>query len=256
MKEKDILEFCEALLKTDMFDKLEVKIINAMLFLENEKRKMITASMIAKYSKLSVTNCYKYLYSLQKKGIVEYESGKNKIFWLSRTNPFNRLFSIVAKKYLERKELFSFLEEKYSSFIPENKVWIGKEVFDRYSSVDEFINKTAFLFDIAKNDVMITAENIIEDIVVLDAMKRAVDRGANIRVLCSDMSDSSIELLRKIGAEVKWIDKIIQPFIMVIDGKHGIIIEMKNEYSGVWFLNKNTDYIKKFNIIWENAGDV
>ncbi len=256
MKEKEISEFCDVLLKTKLFDKLEIKIIRSMLLLEREKRKTVTASMIAKNAKISVTNCYKYLYSLQKKGIVEHETGKNKIFWLSRTNPFKRLFSIVAKEYLERKKQFSLLESYYNSFMPENEIWRGKQVFDRYSSEDDFINKTAFLFDIARNDVMITAEDIVEDIVVLDAIKRAVDRGIRVRLLCSDMPENKIELLRKIGVEVKWIDKIIQPFVMVVDNRHGITVEMKNERSGVWFLNKNTDYKKKFDMIWENAGDV
>ncbi len=255
MKEHEISEFCDKLLKTGMFDKLEVKIIAAMLIL-NRKHQKVTAAMIAKQAKMSVTNCYKYLYSLQRKGMVEYESGKNKIFWLSRTNPFQRLFSIVGREYLEKKQLFKSLKDFYDKNISSEEVWMGKEVFERYSTIDEFINRTAFLFDVAKNNVAITAEEILEDIVILDAMKRAAERGVRIRVLCFDMPENTVQLLRKIGAEVRWIDRIIQPFIMVVDGRHGIVIEMKNEYSGIWFLNKNTDYIKKFDMIWENAGDV
>lgn len=252
----DINGFSDILEKSGIFDKLEIKIIRAMFSLEENKKTRNTASIIAKQAKLSVTNAYKYLYSLQQKGLVEYEKNKHKTFWLSRTNPFPRLFSYVTKDYIDKKEMFKNIKEIYNE-IADGSIWLNKQIFERYSSISEFINRTSFLFDIAKNNVSITADCFLDDFIILDAIKRAQDRGVVIRILTSDMQEENVELLKKIGVEVRFTDKVIQPFIMVVDSRHGITIEMKDgeKYNGVWFLNQANDYERKFNDLWERAGD-
>ena len=76
-------EFCNLLKQTKEFDDVEVKMIRAMLNLENRDMAKFTAATIAKELNMSVTNAYKYLYSLQQKGIIESMAGKNKVFWFT-----------------------------------------------------------------------------------------------------------------------------------------------------------------------------
>lgn len=261
-KSKDMDDFCELLRKTEQFDKLEIKILSAMLYLDKNRQSKNNASEISKRAEMSVTNAYKYLYSLQQKGLVESDSGKNKIFWLARTNPFERLFSYLSKEYLEKKEMFSKLKNVYEKTISGKDVWMGKQVFERYSNSEDFINKASLIMDIAQKEIMIMAEDIEDDFILVDSMKRALGRGIKIRIMNSNIPEEKIALLRKIGAELRFMDRIVQPFTMVADGRHGITVEMKRnprqntEMCGTWFLNQETDYKKKFDSLWEKAGSM
>ncbi len=248
----NIEEFCALLKESKQFDDLEIKILQAMLALEKNRKTKNTASDIARESNLSVTNAYKYLYSLQKKGIIEYDESKNKIFWLSRTSPFPRLFSFIGKEYIERKELFKKLDKFYSKAISKGDVWFGMKLFERFESEDEFVNRSAFLLDIAEEEALITAEDFVEDFITIDAIRRAVERDIKIKILCLNITKETEEKLKKIGVEVKFMDRFFQPFIMVIDSRHGIAIEMKS-HRGVWFLNQENDYRKKFMELWQKV---
>lgn len=248
----NVEEFCSLLKESKQFDDLEIKILQAMLVLEKNRKIKNTASDIARESNLSVTNAYKYLYSLQKKGIIEYDESKNKIFWLSRVNPFPRLFSYIGKEYLAKKQLFSKLEDFYAKTISKGEIWFGTQVFERFSNSEEFINKTAFLLDIAEEEVLITAEEFAEDFIILDAIRRAVERDVKVKVLCLNITKETEERLKKIGVEVKFMDRFFQPFIMVTDSRHGIAIEMRSG-KGVWFLNQENDYRKKFMDLWQKV---
>ncbi len=260
-KNREIEDFCRLLEKTGQFDKLEIKILSAMFSLDGKQPKN-SASLIAKNADMSVTNAYKYLYSLQQKGLVESDSSKNKIFWLARANPFERLFSYVSREYLKKKETFYRLKEIYDKNISGKEVWMGKQVFERYSNPEDFINKASLIMDVAQKEIMIMAEDIENDFIFMDSMKRAAGRGVKIRIMNSSLHEDTIALLRKIGAELRFMDRIVQPFTMVADGRHGITIEMKNsrkgdsEIRGTWFLNHETDYRKKFDSLWERAGSV
>lgn len=77
------MRLCEVLKKTGAFDDLEIKVISAMLSLSSKKIPKNTASAIAREAKMPVTNVYKYLYSLEKKGIAESITNKDRLFWLS-----------------------------------------------------------------------------------------------------------------------------------------------------------------------------
>lgn len=248
----NVEEFCALLKQSKQFDVLEIKILQAMLALEKSKKIKNTASDIASASNLSVTNAYKYLYSLQKKGIIEYDDSKNKIFWLSRTSPFPRLFSFLGKQYLERKEMFKKLDEFYSKSVSKGGVWLGMKVFERFESEDEFVNRTAFLLDIAEEEVLITAEDFAEDFIIIDAVRRAIERDIKIKILCLNITKETEEKMKKIGVEVKFMDRFFQPFIMVVDSRHGIAIEMKS-HRGVWFLNQDNDYRRKFMELWQKV---
>lgn len=262
-KGKDMDDFCRLLEKTGQFDRLEIKILSAMFSLEKNRQQKSNASDIAEKAEISVTNTYKYLYSLQQKGLVESDSGKNKIFWLARTNPFQRMFSYVSREYIEKKEVFSNLKEIYDRNVSGKEIWMGKQIFERYSDSGDFTDKSALILDIAQQEVLIMAENIEENFVLMDSIKRAIERGVAVRLMNSSMPEERMSFLKKIGVEMRFMDKIIQPFTMVADGRHGITIEMKggrkgldSEMQGVWFLNQETDYKKKFDALWEKAGSV
>jgi len=262
-KGKDMDDFCGLLEKTGQFDKLEIKILSAMLSLEKNRQQKSSASDIAEKAEISVTNTYKYLYSLQQKGLVESDSGKNKIFWLARANPFQRMFSYVSREYIEKKETFSKLKEIYDRNISGKDIWMGKQIFERYSNSRDFTDKAALVLDIAQQEVLIMAEDVDDDFVLMDSIKRAIERGVKIRIMNSSMPEERTALFKKMGAELRFMDRIMQPFTMVADGRHGITIEMKggkkgadSETQGVWFLNKETDYRKKFDALWEKAGSV
>ncbi len=261
-KNKEIDDFCGLMKKTGQFDKLEIKILSAMLSLEKGRQPKNSASDISKKAELSVTNAYKYLYSLQQKGLVESDSGKNKIFWLARTNPFQRMFSYVSREYIEKKETFSKLKEIYDRNISGKDIWMGKQIFERYSKSGDFTDKAALILDIAQQEVLIMAEDIEDDFVLMDSIKRAIERGVKIRMMNSSMPEERTSLFKKMGAELRFMDRIMQPFTMVADGRHGITVEMKRnssqntEMCGTWFLNQETDYRKKFDALWEKAGSV
>lgn len=256
----NIDDFCELLNKTNQFDSLETKILKAMIVLEKKKMIKNSAITIAKEAKLSVTNAYKYLYMLQQKGIVESRDAKNKIFWLSHTNPFPRLFSQYIKDYIDKKEIYLKLQEFYEKTIPKAEPYLSEPLFENFSSINDFINKSAFLFDIAENEVLVSAERLIEDFMLLDAIKRAIERGIRIRVLIgSETAEEQIERIRKLGAEVKFTTyKMMQPYVMLVDNKHGLTLQILNEknINGTWFLNQKSDFTKKFNEVWQRGGDI
>ncbi|NOZ82181.1 MAG: helix-turn-helix domain-containing protein [Candidatus Micrarchaeota archaeon] len=245
-------EFFLFLRKTGMFDKLELKVLQALMTFDRPVR----ASEIAKKCGMTVTNTYRYLYSLSKKGLVEYDKNSSKVFWLTGVNPFPRLFSYVSREYLEKKRIFKELERFYSSRTGE--VWGGREKIERYSGIDEFLPMASYLLDAARDEVLIACNWFPDDIVLFDSMKRCTERGVAVKILTTEMDEGVLEILRKLGAEIRFVEKIIQPFIMVSDNRHGITVEMvkDGECSGLWFVNKLTDYRKKFYDLWEEAGEL
>jgi len=140
------------------FDDLEIRIVRALLKLTNRDMLKASANIIAKEANMSVTNAYKYLYSLERKGLVESGQDKNKVFWLARsTNPFPRIMGYVAKDYLRLKELFSKLEKTYNEFLDLRGkiVWQGEKAYEQYEG--DFIRKAALLFDIANDEILISS---------------------------------------------------------------------------------------------------
>ncbi len=241
-------DFVDLLKQTREFDDVEVKMIRAMLNLENRDQAKFTAAMIAKELDMSVTNAYKYLYSLQQKGILESMAGKNKIFWLARSaNPFPRLFSYVTKDYLRKRDMFDELKELYDGIIRTDVVWFGEKMYEQYE--DRFEDRAAFLIDIAKEEVLITTQKFFTDVLILDALKRALERGVKIRVISNEIDAVRMDGLKKIGINFRlgraW------PYIAVVDERHGITVD--REGKGLWFLNCNTDYKRRFEEMWETA---
>ena len=246
-----VQEFCSLLKQTKEFDDLEIKIIQAMLNLENRGMDRTTAADIAKAASLSVTNAYKYLYSLQRKGIVEAMTEKNKKFWLARSsNPFPRLFSQVKKDLLHKKGLFNQLEELYKEFIDTDVVWFGEKMYEQYEG--NFSNRASFLLDTAKDEILITTHEFYNDIALLDSIKRAVGKGIKIKIIAEQLHPDRVEGLKKIGIDLRlgraW------PYIIVIDGAHGITVDKSER--GLWFLNCSTDYKKRFEEMWEKAEEL
>lgn len=245
----DSNEFCSLLRESKQFDDLEIRILRAMISLENRGRINLDANKIAKEAGISVTNAYKYLYSIEKKGLVESSERKNKIFWLARTtNPFPRLFSKISRYYLQTKELFSKLEEMYEEFTKDTKyVWHGEKLSEQYQG--NFADRAAFLFDIARDEILLTTKKFYDDIVLLDAIKRAIQRNIKIRIIADEIHPDVLNKLRKINIDMRlgraW------PYLIVVDGKHGMTVD-ENE-KGIWFLNCKTDYRDKFEEFWERA---
>ena len=241
-------DFIDLLKKTKEFDDVEVRMIRAMLNLENRDQAKFTAAMIAKELDMSVTNAYKYLYSLQQKGIVESMSGKNKIFWLARsTNPFPRLFSYVTKNYFNKRTMFDELKELYDGIIRTDVVWFGEKMYEQYE--DKFEDRASFLIDVAKQEVLITTQKFFTDVLILDALRRAIARGVKVKIISNEIDAVRMDGLKKIGIKFKlgraW------PYIMVMDENHGITVD--KEGKGLWFLNCNTDYKKRFEEMWQTA---
>jgi sugar-specific transcriptional regulator TrmB len=245
-----VQEFCDLLKKTKEFDDLEINIIKAMMNLENRDQSKVTAAMIAAELDMSVTNAYKYLYALQQKGVVESMAGKNKIFWLARSaNPFPRLFSYVTKDYLKKREMFDELKDMYGKFIRTDVVWFGEKMYEQYES--KFEDRAAFLFDIAKSEILATTQKFFTDVLILDALKRAVERGVKIKIISNEIDIQRMEGLKKLGIKIRL--GRVWPYIAVIDDRHGISVD--RDERGIWFLNCNTDYKNKFEEMWEKAED-
>jgi len=242
-------EICGFLSRAGGFDKLEVKIIRAMLLLRQKNAPRCTASAIAKEAKMSVTNAYKYLYALQRKGMIESNKDKNKMFWLSNSaNPIPRLFSHAGRDYLEKKELFEKLEALYGNFVPVSKeVWGGHTIHEDYDKT--YVERAVFLLDVAKEKVAITAPKIWEDYVLLDALLRASSRGVNIQFITSEADHDMVEKLKKLKVEVRLGSS--RPYLILADGMHGITLD--KEEKGVWFLNYKTDYNSFFAELWEKS---
>jgi len=243
-------EFCSMLKDSKQFDDLEVRIVRSMLILTNRDQVKTTANVIAKEAGISVTNAYKYLYSLQRKGMVEGGQDKNKVFWLARsTNPFPRIMSYVGRDYLRLKKLFSVLEEQYNDFLElrGKTIWHGEKAYEQYEG--DFIRKASLLFDIANEEILITTHKFYDDIVLLEAIKRAVGREIKIRIIADELHPDLLKSLRKINIEMRlgkaW------PYLIVVDGKHGMTVDQDEK--GIWFLNCKTDYRDKFEEFWEHA---
>lgn len=246
----EINDFCSMIKDSKQFDDLEVRILRAMLILTNRDVIKADAARIAKEAGISVTNAYKYLYSLEKKGLVESGQEKNKVFWLARsTNPFPRILSYVSKDYLRLKDLFSDLEKKYNEFL-ENRgktIWLGEKAYEQYEG--DFAIKAALLFDIANEEIMITTDKFYNDIVLLEAIKRAVERGIKIRIVAAELHPETLKKLKNINIEMR-LGRAL-PYLIVVDEKHGMTVD-ENE-KGIWFLNCKTDYKDKFEEFWEKA---
>src|SRR3989344_5107332 len=107
-------ELLSMLSSTGMFHDMESKVLRGLLSLRSKGKMKVSAAEIASAASISVTNTYKYLYSLEMKGVVETNKEKNKLFWISSSsNPFPRLFSFVGQDYLKKKEAFKKLENIY-----------------------------------------------------------------------------------------------------------------------------------------------
>jgi sugar-specific transcriptional regulator TrmB len=246
----EINDFCSMLKDSKQFDDLEIRIVRAMLMLTNRDVIKIDANLVSKEAGISVTNAYKYLYSLQKKGMVESGQDKNKVFWLARsTNPFPRMMSYVSKDYLRLKDLFGKLEGQYNEFLEfrGKTIWQGEKAYEQYEG--DFINKASLLFDLANDEINITTEKFYDDIVLLEAIKRAIQRGVKIRIIATELHPTMLTNLRKIGIEMKL--GRATPYVIIVDGKHGMTVD-ENE-KGIWFLNCKTDYKDKFEDFWEQS---
>jgi len=246
----EINEFCSMLKESRQFDDMEVRILRAMLILTNRDVVKVDAAKIAQEAGISVTNAYKYLYSLQKKGLVENGQEKSKVFWLARsTNPFPRILSYVSKDYLRLKDLFAGLEKKYEEYLEVRgkNIWLGEKAYEQYEG--DFSNKASLLFDIAQEEIMITTDKFYDDIVMLEAIKRAVERGIKIRIIAAELHPETLAKLRKIEIEMR-LGRAL-PYLVVVDGKHGMTVDENQK--GIWFLNCKTDYKDKFEALWEKA---
>jgi sugar-specific transcriptional regulator TrmB len=246
----EINEFCSMLKDSKQFDDIEIRIIRSMLMLTNRDKVKSNATEIAKEAGLSVTNAYKYLYSLQKKGLVESGEDKNKVFWLARsTNPFQRIMSYVSRDYLRLKDLFSDLEKQYDGFLDlrGKAIWLGEKAYEQYEG--DFVNKASLLFDLANEEILITTDKFFNDIVLLEGIKRAVQRGIKIRMIAAEIHPTTLANLRKINIEMRL--GRAAPYMVVVDGKHGMTVDESEK--GIWFLNCKTDYKDKFEEFWNKA---
>jgi sugar-specific transcriptional regulator TrmB len=246
----EINEFCTMLQDSKQFDDLEIRILRAMLMLTNRDLVKADAAKIAQEAGMSVTNAYKYLYSLQKKGLIESCQEKNKVFWIARsTNPFPRVLSYISKDYLRLKDLFAKLETKYDEFLEVRGkvIWSGEKTYEQYEG--DFANRAALLFDIAKEEIMVTTDKFYDDIVMLEAIKRAIERGIKIRIIATELHPETLARLRKIGIDMRL--GRAAPYLVVVDGQHGMTVDEKEK--GIWFLNCKTDYSAKCEEFWEKA---
>lgn len=241
-------EFCLMLRETDSFDELEVKVMRAMLVLAQRKRPKVDASAIAKEAGMSVTNAYKYLYSLQAKGVVEGSKAKQKMFWLSRSaNPFPRLFSYVGRDYLRKKELFVKLGSAYERLLPIGEIMSGERMNEHYTS--DYVERAAFLMDIAKEELFIAIEKFFDDFVLLDAVRRALERNVRVRIVANQIDANQLEKLERAGLEVRlgryW------PGLILADGRHGLTVD--SEGAGTMWLNSPSERISDFERAWARA---
>lgn len=246
-------EFFSLMKESARFDALEIAILRAIVSLENKFKDptaeiQFTANQIAKEAGLSVTNAYKYLYSLQKKGMIESRDDKNKVFWISRSsNPFPRIFSSVTRDYLRIKDIFAKLEKTHKDFVKmSDSVWFGHKVYEQYTG--DFEHRAAILLDVAKDEVLITSKQFYSDVILLDALKRAMERGIRIRMIVEEVRAELIEKLGKLGVDIRlgkaW------PYVIITDSLHGVTDEGGK---GIWFLNSQTHFKEKFENLWENA---
>jgi len=244
-------DFCDVLKQSGYFDELEIKVLQAMLVLRRERQVKCNANTIASSANVSVTNAYKYLYSLQQKGLVESSKDKNKIFWLSASSdPFPRFMSHVIREYMNKKDLFDRLSSMYEKIVPLGEVWGGEKVRENYEK--DFLGKASFIVDVSRADVLMVLKQFNNDFIFVDSLRRAAERGVKIRVIAEEVDSNLSDKLRKIGIDMKlgkaW------PYVIVSDGRHGITHEFGD--GGRWFLNIPTDYKEKFEGFWKTAEKV
>ena len=243
-------EFCSALKETEQFDELELRILQAMLLLRKRRQIRVTAAAIARQAGISVTNTYKYLYSLQLKGVVESNKGKNRIFWLTQSaNPFPRLLGFAARDFAKKRELFSNAQESWAKMVPaDNSVWAGEKVYEHYDN--SFVNRASFLFDVARYNILVTSPKFFKDIVLLEALGRAIGRNVKVRFIAEELDSKVTSKLREKGIRLRlgraW------PYVILVDDVHGMTTESDDK--GVWFLNHADHKIKQhFEQLWEHA---
>ncbi len=252
MKEK----FVDMLKKSKVFDKVEINVIMAMIELERKGKIKNTASEIAKEARIGTTNAYKYLYKLSELGLVEYEEDKQKVFWLSRVNPFSRIISAITDEYLKRKAALKAAGELYKNIVVPVKVIKSPEI-RRIEGFDEFERYVAYLSDLSEKEIAVISDTVPKDsFLILDAWKRARERGIKMRWIGNDLGEEDVSLLKKIGFEVRFYDEIFYPFIMAADWKNGVTVEELDDFSGFVFLNKQTDFQEKFEELWDRAGEI
>ena len=250
---EDINEFCKMLEQTGELDELELKIFKAMLFLDLRKETKDTiprlpASMIAERSGIPATNVYKYLYNLQEKGLIESSDGKNKVFWISRSsNPFPRIFGIVSRKFLAKKSLFNELEKRYENFIKHGPIWGGEKFYQQYKG--SFADKASQVIDVSKDEILITTSRFFDDVMILDAIKRAIERGVKIRMITGEINSAIIDKLKSFKIGIR-LGRVF-PYMILADRKHGVTVDQNEE--GILFLNMDTDYQQKFEEFWGKA---
>ena len=160
-------------------------------------------------------------------------------------------FEKIQKDYLRKKEVFDRLEMVYEKMMkPGTSVWAGERLHEHYDT--NFTDRAAFLMDVAREDIIITAYRLYSDFILLDALKRAVARGVKIRIIAEEIDASVSEKLRKIGVEMRlgraW------PYVVIADANHGITVD--SDGKGLWFLNYNTDYRRRFDEMWDKAEEV
>jgi sugar-specific transcriptional regulator TrmB len=246
-------EFCLALKKTGCFDELELRILRALLLLRLKKQGRVTAAAAAKEAGMPVTNAYKYLYSLQMKGVVESNKDKNRVFWLSQSsNPFPRLIGHAAQEFAEKKELLQEASAGWARMVPPNhSVWAGEKVYDHYDN--NFLNRAAFLFDVARGEILITAPRFFKEVVLLDALSRAVGRGVKIRFLAEEVDSKATAKIRETGMELRF--GRAWPYTVLVDDVHGMTLE--SDGKGLWFLNSADHKIKQhFEQMWDRAQEL
>jgi sugar-specific transcriptional regulator TrmB len=244
-QEKDLFTLLE---ESEYFDPLEIDILDAMVVLKHDGKKEITASEVSKEAEMSVTNAYKYLYSLKEKGLVEFRADKkNKIFWLAESsNPFPRLFSIIGAEFLRKKKLFQRLENVYNTHVTD-KVWKGQQLKETFE--EGFAERIAYMFDIAKTEILITTKQFYSDYIVLDALKRAIGRGVKIKIITEIADQELSKKMQAVGVPLKIGFGHGQT--IVVDSVHGLTLNLNGTCE--MFLNYNTDYKAKFEDLWEKS---
>lgn len=246
-------EFCSALKNTGYFDELERRILCAMLSLRQKKQARVTAAAVAKEAGLPVTNAYKYLYALQLKGVVESNKDKNRVFWLSQSaNPFPRLIGLAAQEFAAKRDMLSAAGVAWAKMVPPNHlVWAGEKVYEKYE--DRFMERAAFLFDVARSEILITSPRFFTEVTLLDALGRAARRGVKIRFLAEEVDSKTTARIRETGIELRFGRS--WPYTILVDGVHGMTME--SDGKGTLFLNQADHKIKQhFEQSWERAQEL
>jgi len=245
-QEKDFFTLLE---ESGYFDALEIDILDAMIILRKDGKKEVTANNIAKEAEMSVTNAYKYLYSLKEKGLVEFKSDKkNKLFWLAESsNPFPRLFSIIGSEFLKKRKLFERMENIYKTYISPTSVWKDQQVKENFD--EGLAERVAYLFDLAQKEILITTKQFYKDYIILDALKRALSRGVNVKIITEIADQELVKKMREAGVGLKIGFGHGQT--IVVDSRHGLNINLNG--IGEMFLNYNTEYKSKFEDSWERS---